>query len=89
MPKKTLTPLQWLAVALLAGPPLVLVIFNVGPGRWINRAQDSVIGGHSISLSFLAVLSLEFLLIAIVAKAVRWLTGRTIVELFTKRKSDE
>jgi hypothetical protein len=89
MPKKPLTPLQWVAVVLLAGPPLVLVIFNVGPGRWINMTQDSVIGGHSLSLSFLAVLLLEFMLIGVVGLAVRWLTGRTLVELFTKKKSDK
>jgi hypothetical protein len=55
----------------------------------MNAAQDAVIGGHSLSLSFLAVLLLEFALIGIVAIAVRWLTGQTLVQLFTKRKSDD
>lgn len=89
MSKPRLTPWQWVAVALLAGPPLVLVLGNVGPGRWMNAAQDTVIGGHSLSLSVLAVLLLEFGLIWVVAVGVRWLTGRTLVELFTKRKSDD
>lgn len=89
MPKKSLTPLQWAMVILLAGPPLALVIFNIGPGRWVNTVQDSVIGGHSPDLSFLAVLLLEFILIGIVGLAVRWLTGRTLVELFTNKKSDK
>jgi hypothetical protein len=88
MPKKPLTPLQWVAVILLAAPPLVLVIFNIGPGRWINTAQDSVIGGHSLSLGFLAVLLMEFILIGVVGLTVRWITGRTLVELFRKKKSD-
>jgi hypothetical protein len=89
MSKPPLTLKQWVAVVLLAGPPLVLVICNIGPGRWINAAQDAVIGRHSLSLSFLAVLGLEFALLGIVAVAVRWITGRTLVELFTKKKSDD
>jgi hypothetical protein len=89
MSKPRLTPLQWVAVVLLAGPPLTLVFCDVGPGHWLNAAQDAVIGGHSFSLSFLAVLLLEFALIGIVAVAVRWLTGRTLVQLFIKRKSDD
>ena len=89
MPKKPLSPLQWVAVASLAGPPLVLVIFNIGPGRWINAAQDSVIGRHSLSLSFLAVLMLEFMLIGAAGIVVRWLTGRTLVALFTKKQPDK
>jgi len=89
MSNPRLTSLQWVAVVLLAGPPLTLVFCNVGPGRWMNAAQDAVIDGHSLSLSFLAVLFLEFALIGIVAAAVRWLTGRTLVQLFAKRKSDE
>lgn len=89
MANKPLTPLQWVAVALLAGPPLILVLFNIGPGRWINSAQDSVIGGHSVSLSFLAVLLLEVILIGVLGLVVRGLTGRTLVELFTKKKSDK
>jgi hypothetical protein len=89
MSKPRLTSLQWVAVVLLAGPPLILVFCDVGPGRWVNAAQDAVIGGHSLSLSFLAVLSLEFALIGIIAVAVRWLTGRTLVQLFTKLKSDD
>jgi hypothetical protein len=89
MSKPRLTPLQLVAVVLLAGPPLTLVFCDIGPGRWMNAAQDSVIGGHSFSLSFLAVLFLEFALIGIVAIAVRWLTGRTLVQLFTKRRSDD
>jgi hypothetical protein len=84
-----LTPKQRVAAILLAAPPLVLVIGNIGPGRWINAAQDAVIGGHSLSLSFLGVLLMEFILIGIVAIVVRWLTGRTIVQLFTKKKSDK
>jgi len=55
----------------------------------MNAAQDAVIGGHSLSLSVLAVLSLEFALIGIIAVAVRWLTGRTLVQLLTKRKSND
>ena len=89
MEKKRLTPWQWVAVAFLAGPPVALVIFNIGPGRWANAAQDAVIGGHSFSLSSLAVLAMEFAVIGIVAICVRKLTGRTIVELFSKRKSDD
>jgi hypothetical protein len=89
MPKQSLTFKQWIAVALLAGPPLVLVIGNIGPGRWMNLAQDAVIGRHSLSLSILAVLFLEFVLIWIVAKIVLLLTGRTIVNNLKKRKSDE
>jgi len=89
MQKQPLTPKQWLAVVLLAGPPLALVIGNVGPGRWMNEAQDAVIGRHSYSLSVLAVLALEFALIGVVAICVRKLTGRAIVELFTKKKSDD
>lgn len=89
MSKPSLTPLQWFMVALLAGPPVVLVIYSVGPGRWINAVQDSVIGGHSLELSVLAVLGLEFLLLGVVAILVRWITGKTLVELFTKKKSDE
>jgi len=81
--------LQWVAVALLAGPPLTLVFCDVGPGRWMNAAQDAVIGGHSLSLSVLAVVFLEFALLGMVAVAVRWATGRTLVQLFTRRKSDE
>lgn len=77
MSKPRLTPLQWIAVVLLAGPPLILVFCDVGPGRWMNAAQDAVIGGHSRSLSSLAVLLLEFALLGIVAVAVRGLTGRT------------
>jgi hypothetical protein len=89
MPKQSLTPKQWIAVALLAGPPLVLVIGNFGPGRWMNEAQDAVIGCHSLSLSVLAVLFLEFVLIGVVAIFVRRITGRTIVEVFTKKTSDD
>ena len=89
MSKPRLTPWQWTGVVLLAGPPLTLVICDIGPGRWMNAAQDAVIGGHSLSLSVLAVLSLEFALIGIIAVAVRWLTGRTLVQLLTKRKSND
>ena len=89
MVKPRMTPLQWVAVVLLAGPPLALVFCDVGPGRWMNAAQDAVMGGHSLGLSVLAVLLLEFVLIGIVAVAVRWLTGRTLVQLFTKRKADD
>jgi len=89
MHKLTLTPSQWVAVILLAAPPLVSVLCDVGPGRWVNAAQDAVIGGHSYSLSVLAVLLLEFGLIWIVAITMRRLTGRTLVELFTKKKSHD
>jgi hypothetical protein len=89
MTKPRLAGLQWVAVALLAGPPLTLVFCDVGPGRWMNAAQDAVIGGHSLSLSVLAVVFLEFALLGMVAVAVRWATGRTLVQLFTRRKSDE
>lgn len=88
MSQPRLTPLQLVAVALLAGPPLILVLCNIGPGRWVNEMQDSVLGGHSLSLSVLAVLFLEFVLIGILAATVRLLTGRTLVQLFTKKKSD-
>ncbi len=89
MSKPSLTPLQWVAVGLLAGPPLVLVLCYIGPGRWMNVGQDTVFGGHSLRLSVLAVLLLEFVLIWTVASAVRRLTGRTLVELFTKREAGD
>jgi len=89
MQNKHLTPLQWFVVALSAGPPLVAVICSVGPGRWINAVQDSIIGGHSLELSVLVVMGLEFLLLGVVAILVRWITGKTLVALFTKRKSDK
>jgi hypothetical protein len=79
----------WIAAALLSGLPLVSVLFDLGPGRWLNTAQDAVIGGHYYELSFLAVLLLEFGFIWIVAITVRLLTGRTLVELFTRKKSDD
>ena len=85
MHKQSLTLSQWVAVVLLAGPPLVSVLCDVGPGRWVNAGQDAVIGRHSYSLSVLAVLLLEFGLIWVVAITVRRLTGRTLVELFTKK----
>ena len=84
-----LTPSQWVAVVLLAGAPLILVLCDIGPGRWMNAGQDAVIGRHSFSLSFLAVLLLEFALIWIVAVAVRWFTGRTLVDRLTRRKSND
>ena len=84
--KSSLTPAQWALVVILAGPPLALVIFNCGPGRWINEFQNSIIGGHSLSLSCLFVLLLESLLIGVIGLAVRWLTGRTLVELLTRKK---
>jgi hypothetical protein len=84
-----LTVGQLVVVVLLAGPPLVLVLFNVGPGRWMNAVQDAVIGGHSLELSILAVLILESVLLWVVGVGVRWLTGRTVVELFTRKKSDD
>jgi hypothetical protein len=87
--KSHLTAGQRVAVALLAGPPLVLVLCDIGPGHWINTAQDALIGGHSLSLSFLAVSLLEFVLLGLVAMAARWLTGRTLVDLITKKKSDK
>ena len=77
----------WFWVLILAGPPVASVIFNVGPGRWANAVQDIVIGGHFYTLSVLAVIFMEFWLIGIVGKIVRRLTGRTLVELFTKRES--
>ena len=89
MPKQSLTPKQWIAVILLAGPPLVLVIGNIGPGRWMNEAQDAIINRHSLCLSVLAVLFLEFVLIWIVAKIVLLITGRTIVDNLKKRKPDK
>ena len=74
-------------VVLLASPPIILVFLNMGPGRWANGIQDLVIGGHSFSLSFLAVLSVEFVLLAVVARLVLLLTGgRTLADLFTKKK---
>jgi hypothetical protein len=63
--KSSLTPAHWALVVVLVSLPLVLVILNIGPGRWINEAQDSVIGGHSIEWSVLMVLLLEFLLIGV------------------------
>src|SRR5262245_20855691 len=84
-----LTARQWIVVVLLAGPPLASVLFNVGPGRWINSAQDAVIGGHSLELSVLAVLLLEVGLLWVVAVGVRWLTGRTLAELSRQKKPDQ
>jgi hypothetical protein len=86
MNKQSLTLPQWVAVVLLAGPPLVSVFCDVGPGRLVNAGQDAVIGGHFYSLSVLAVLLLELGLIWFFAITVRRLTGRTLVELFTKKK---
>lgn len=80
---------QWALVVVLVGPPLILVLCDIGPGRWLNAVQDKIIGGHSLKLSFLVALLLELVLIAIVAGAVRWFTGRPLVELFTNKKSHE
>jgi hypothetical protein len=55
----------------------------------VNAGQDAVLGGHSFSLSALAVLFLEFGLLWLVAVAVRRLTGRTLVDLFKKKKSHD
>ena len=83
--KFDLTPLQWLLVILLAAPPVVLVIGEIGPGRWANELQDALFGGHSGKLSVLAVMFLEFTCLAVVAVAVRRITGRTLAQLFAKK----
>lgn len=83
-----LTLLQWLVVLILAAPPVLLALLNVGLGRWANASQDSVIGGHSPAISILAVLLLEFACLWLVAVAVRRITGRTIVELFRGNRKD-
>ena len=44
-------------------------------------------GGHSLSLSVLAVLLMEFACIFIVAIAVRSITGRTLVQLLTRKRT--
>ena len=85
---KTLSAGQWIG-AILAAPPVIFVCLDIGPGHWANAAQDAVIAGHSISLSVLAVIAMEFALIAVVAIATRWLTGQTLVQLFTKRKLED
>ena len=89
MLKTHLTWSQWITVVLLAAPPLVLVLCNIGPGRRMNSAQDAIFGAHSIEISVLAALLSEFVLIGTLAVVVRWITGRTLVELFTKRKTDQ
>lgn len=80
--KANLTLGQAIALILLNAPPAILVIFDIGPARWVNRAQDTIFGWHSLELSFLAMLLLEILCIFIIAVAVRWITGYTLVELF-------
>jgi len=84
-----LKPWQLLIVILLAGPPVVSVIAEVGPGRWVNELQDELLGFHSGKLSVLAVLGMEFACLYIVSVVVRWVTGRTIVQLLTKKKKDD
>ena len=77
-----LTASQAFFIVLLAAPPLVAVLFDIGPGRWINALQDRVLNGHSLEVSVLGVLGLEFFCLYIVAVIVRWITGRTLVQLF-------
>ena len=77
-----------IAAILLGGPPVVSVLFNIGPGYWANTMQDRILGGHSMKISVLAVLFLEFACLWIVGGGVKLVTGRTIVQLFSKNRSE-
>lgn len=80
---------QVVAVVLLLAPPFVSYFFDTGPSRWLIDFQESLIGGHFPTLTFLALLFLEFLFIGIVGLTVRALTGRTIVQIFTGQTTND
>jgi len=74
----------WLFGVLFPGLAVASVIGEIGPGRWANRSQDAMLGGHSGELSVLAVIVmfLEIAFLGIVGR----IAGRPVVRLRARKK---
>lgn len=82
-----------LVAMLLALPPLIAMFLNLGPAAWLNAEQSRVLGGYYSGKLTLASLYIIYglLLLSIgllIAVPVRLITGKTVVELFSKKGAD-
>lgn len=81
-----LTPVQAVIAALWVGPPMVAAVLDLGPGRWLNRLQDGWLDGHFVELTFVLLALLESLGIWVVVVLVRRLTGKSLAQIFSRRR---
>ncbi len=89
VPQKLTTNQKLMCVALALAfvvPAYVMVERQIGPGRWIIEMQDRFLGGHYNGKSMLLLTMAEIICLGIVGIVVRRITGRTLVDILTKRK---
>jgi len=74
--------------AILGGPAIAMVELQLGPGRWIVALEDNLFGYHFPVTSAAILMLVEIVLIGAIilplALAVRWVTGKTLVELLRR-----
>lgn len=88
-PQKLTTNQKLMCVALALAfvvPAYVMVERQIGPGRWIIEMQDRFLGGHYTGKSMLLLTITEIICLGIVGIVVRRITGRTLVDILTKKK---
>lgn len=78
-----------ISAVLIGAPAIFMVETRIGLGRWVLDLQDKLIGSHLMVSSIVIVMLIEILCIGIalwiIAIAIRFITGRTLVEM-TKMK---
>ena len=76
-------------VAIVAIPSVYYGTANTGPGRWLINLQDNLLGYHSYKITVLilamAIIALFAGTVIPFALAVRRLTGKTLIELFSDK----
>jgi hypothetical protein len=80
----------FLVVAAVVVPPIIVDAFDLAPARWLKSQESKAFGGYyspeltAVLLMFAYFLILSALLLA-VAIPVKRLTGKTLVQLFSKK----
>jgi hypothetical protein len=84
-----------IAVALVVVlPPTIVTVFDLPPASWLKLQESKILGGYYLPKTTWALLTVSysftlFILVWILATVVRSLTGKTIVQLFSKKPAPE